>query len=296
MKEDYPELYEQVKQRVQEGRFEPQGAMWVEADTNVSGGEALVRQVLLGKRFFQKEFGVDINYLWLPDVFGYSAALPQILKKAGVDFFMTQKMSWNQVNTFPHHSFYWQGIDGSSVLAHMLPEETYNSPALPRSVVKIENNYHDKGISEHALMLFGIGDGGGGPGEEHLERLARIRNLAGLSPVRQEPAACFFEDWVKDAARSDGTPHSDGTPRSMNAPIPHLGRRVVPGAPFRHADHRSQEQVVQPPHGTGPARIGMDGCPGRKRISGRAPGSHLARSAALPVPRYPARLLHQARV
>lgn len=201
IQEDYPELYEQVKQRVQEGRFEPQGAMWVEADTNISGGEALVRQLLLGKRFFKKEFGVDINYLWLPDVFGYSGALPQILKKAGVDYFMTQKMSWNQVNTFPHHSFYWQGIDGSSVLAHMLPEETYNSPALPRSVVKIENNYHDKGVSEHAMMLFGIGDGGGGPGEEHLERLARIRNLAGISPVRQEPASRFFEQWVEDANR-----------------------------------------------------------------------------------------------
>ena len=107
MKEDYPELYERIKQKVKEGRFEAQGAMWVEADTNVTGGEALVRQVLLGKRFFQQEFGVDIHYLWLPDVFGYSAALPQILKKAGVDYFMTQKLSWNQVNTFPHHSFYW---------------------------------------------------------------------------------------------------------------------------------------------------------------------------------------------
>ena len=155
---------------------------------------------------------------------------------------MTQKMSWNQINNFPHHSFHWQGIDGSSVLAHMLPEETYNSPALPRSVVKIENNYHDKGVSDHALMLFGIGDGGGGPGEEHLERLARIRNLAGLSPVRQEPAAAFLRQHWAQGCRA----------------LPHLGGRAVPGAPFRHADHRGQEQVVQPPHGTGPARAGMD--------------------------------------
>ncbi|RPJ39346.1 MAG: alpha-mannosidase, partial [Chloroflexi bacterium] len=211
MKEDYPELYERIKQKISEGRIEPQGAMWVEADTNLSGAEALVRQVLLGKRFFQKEFGAEINYLWLPDVFGYSAALPQILKKSGVDYFMTQKMSWNQVNIFPHHSFYWQGIDGSAVLAHMLPEETYNSPAGPRAVMKIEDNYKDKGVSEHALMLFGIGDGGGGPGEEHLERLERIQNLAGLSPVRQETAACFFEQWAKDAERSDGTARSFGT-------------------------------------------------------------------------------------
>lgn len=201
VKDEYPTLYEKVKQRVKEGRFEPQGAMWVEADTNVSGGEALVRQILLGKRFFKKEFGVNINYLWLPDVFGYSAALPQILKKSGVDYFMTQKLSWNQVNHFPHQSFYWQGIDGSAVLTHMLPEETYNSPALPHSAVKIETNYQDKGVSDHALMLVGIGDGGGGPGEEHLERLERMRNLAGLSPITQEPAACFFERWVKDASR-----------------------------------------------------------------------------------------------
>lgn len=201
IKEDYPALYERVRQRVKEGRFEVQGAMWVEADTNVTGGESLVRQVLLGKRFFRQEFGVDIHHLWLPDVFGYSAALPQILKRAGVDIFMTQKMSWNLINPFPLHSFHWQGLDGTTILAHMLPEETYNSPALPRAVTKIEKNYREKGVSDQALLLFGIGDGGGGPGEEHIERIMRIRNLSGLSPVTQAPAAQFFETWRKDAAR-----------------------------------------------------------------------------------------------
>ena len=201
MKERYPGLYAKIKQKVAEGRLEPQGAMWVEADTNVSGGEALVRQVLLGKRFFKQEFGVDINYLWLPDVFGYSAALPQILKKADVDYFSTQKLSWSLINPFPHQSFYWQGIDGTTVLTHMLPEETYNSPAAPRSIRKIEQNYRDKDVSEHALMVFGIGDGGGGPGAEHLERLARLKNLQGLSPVKQEPVVAFFEQWKQDAAR-----------------------------------------------------------------------------------------------
>ena len=201
VKEDYPALYERVKQKVKEGRFEVQGAMWVEADTNISGGEALVRQLLLGKRFFKQEFGVEIRHLWLPDVFGYSGALPQILKLAGVDYFMTQKMSWNQINHFPHHSFHWCGIDGTAVLTHMLPEETYNSPALPRGVAKIEKNYPEKGVSDQCLMLFGIGDGGGGPGEEHIERLGRIRNLAGLSPVKPGMAADFFEVWKKDADR-----------------------------------------------------------------------------------------------
>ena len=201
VKEDTPQLYARIKERVREGRFEIQGAMWVEADTNVSGGEALVRQVLLGKRFFKAEFGVDIRHLWLPDVFGYSAALPQILKKAGVEIFMTQKLSWNLVNKFPHQSFRWQGHDGSTVLTHMLPEETYNSPALPRALSKLERNYHDKGRSTRALLLFGIGDGGGGPGEEHLERLARVGNLAGLQPLVQEPAARFFDAWSAESAR-----------------------------------------------------------------------------------------------
>ena len=201
MREHYPGLYERIRAQVRAGRIEPQGAMWVEADTNIAGGEALARQLLLGIRFFEQEFGVRCTYLWLPDVFGYSAALPQLLRLAGLRYFSTQKLSWSEINTFPHHSFHWQGIDGSRVLAHMLPEETYNGPALPRSVAKIEQNYKDSGVSGHSLMVFGIGDGGGGPGEEHLERLARIRNLAGLSPVRQRSVAGFFEDWQADSDR-----------------------------------------------------------------------------------------------
>jgi alpha-mannosidase len=199
IKDQYPALYARVKQSAAEGRFEVQGAMWVEADSNLTSGESLVRQLLYGKRFFRQEFGVEMNYLWLPDAFGYSGALPQILKKSGVEYFMTQKISWNLINTFPHQSFRWQGIDGSSVLAHMLPEETYNSPALPRSLSRIDKNYRDAGVSDRALLLFGIGDGGGGPGEEHLERLERLRNLAGLLPVAQEPAAVFFKKWAEDA-------------------------------------------------------------------------------------------------
>ena len=177
MKEGYPALYARIKQRVKEGRIEPQGALWVECDTNVTGGESLVRQLLYGRRFFREEFGVDVNNVWLPDTFGYSGALPQIMKLAGIRYFSTQKLSWSQINAFPHHSFHWQGIDGSQVLVHMLPEETYNGPALPHSLAKIETNYRDKGVSGHAFMAFGIGDGGGGPGEEHLERLARLEGL-----------------------------------------------------------------------------------------------------------------------
>ncbi|MGO4538066.1 alpha-mannosidase [Paenibacillus sp. 2TAB19] len=201
MKRNYPKLYEEIVQRVNEGRWEPQGAMWVEADTNVPGGESLVRQLLYGKRFFQQEFGQEMKSLWMPDVFGYTASLPQLLKKAGVDFMMTQKLSWSSYNRHPHHTFMWEGIDGSQVLMHMPPEDTYNSPAAPRSIVKAETDYLDKNVSEHCLMLFGIGDGGGGPGEEHLERLSREKNLLGLSPVVQTPSSVFFEKLEQNVER-----------------------------------------------------------------------------------------------
>jgi len=193
MKDEYPALYAQIKVRVAEGRWEVQGAMWVEPDANIPSGESLVRQILVGKRFFRDEFGVDVTNLWMPDVFGYSGSLPQILKAAGLTTFMTQKLSWSEVNTFPHHTFHWEGIDGSSVLVHMPPEGTYNSSAAPRAIARAEENFLDKAVSDRVLVLFGIGDGGGGPGEEHLERLARERDLQGLAPVVQEPSKVFFD-------------------------------------------------------------------------------------------------------
>ncbi|MGI4787527.1 MAG: alpha-mannosidase [Janthinobacterium lividum] len=193
MKDYYPSLYSQIKARVAEGRWEVQGAMWVEPDANIPSGEALVRQILYGKRFFRDEFGVDVTNLWMPDVFGYSGSLPQILKAAGLSTFLTQKLSWSEVNTFPHHTFHWEGIDGSRVLVHMPPEGTYNSSAAPRAIARAEENFLDKAVSDRVLVLFGIGDGGGGPGEEHLERLAREKDLQGLAPVVQEPAAAFFD-------------------------------------------------------------------------------------------------------
>jgi alpha-mannosidase len=201
MKERYPSLYEKIKRRVAEERWEVQGGMWVEADTNLSGAESLVRQFLYGKRFFREEFGKDMRILWLPDVFGYAGSLPQIMRQSGVDFFMTTKLSWNVVNMFPHHSFIWKGIDGSTVIAHMPPEGTYNSSGLPRAVAKSEKVFLEKDVSDRCLLVFGIGDGGGGPGEEHLERLSREKNLEGLAPVRQEHALSFFESIAKDAGK-----------------------------------------------------------------------------------------------
>ncbi len=192
VKDTYPGVYAKVKQKIAAGRWEVQGGMWVEADVNVSGGEALVRQFLYGKRFWHDEFGKATRMLWLPDVFGYNGALPQIMKKSEIDYFMTIKISWSKFNTFPHHTFWWEGIDGSRVLAHMPPEGTYNSAAAPRSIAAIEREYRDKYVSDQALLLFGIGDGGAGPGESHLENLSRMKNLEGLPPVIQEPAEDFF--------------------------------------------------------------------------------------------------------
>ena len=194
MKIYYPTLFEEIKERVHDRRWEVQGAMWVEPDTNVTGGESLVRQIVYGTKFWKEEFGVTVDNLWLPDVFGYTGALPQILKKSGIDYFMTQKLSWNEHNLFPHHTFWWEGIDGTRILTHMLPEGTYNSAALPHSVADAEKNFMEKGLSDHALMLYGIGDGGGGPGAYHQERLNRMKNLAGFAPVKQRFARDLFQD------------------------------------------------------------------------------------------------------
>ncbi len=199
VKKDFPVLFSKVKEKIKEGRIEVLGAMWVEPDTNLPSGESLVRQIIYGKRFWKEEFSIEVDNLWLPDVFGYSGALPQILKQTGIKYFSTMKLSWNTINKFPFHSFKWKGIDGSSVLAHMLPEETYNSPANPGAVLKIVDNYCEKNISSHALMAFGIGDGGGGPGAEHLERLNRMKDIADPGCVIQRKVSKFFTDWASES-------------------------------------------------------------------------------------------------
>ena len=173
MKEDFPEIYAQIKERVREGRWEADGAMWVEADCNLTSGESLTRQILLGSKFIKDEFGKEVEYLWLPDVFGYSWALPQILKKAGINTFMTTKISWNQYNRMPHDTFMWKGIDGSEVLTHFIttPDPwsepgswfyTYNGKLTPKTVKGTWEAYSEKQMNKDLLISFGYGDGGGG--------------------------------------------------------------------------------------------------------------------------------------
>lgn len=201
VKEDYPALFKRIQTAVKEGRFELQGGMWVEADTNITGGESLIRQFYYGKKFWREEFGKETNLLWLPDVFGFSGALPQIMRGCGCENFLTIKLSWNSVNQFPFHSFRWKGIDGSEVLVHMPPEGTYNSSASPKAVFDAAGIYAERGISENAMMLYGIGDGGGGPGREHLEYVRRGKDVCGLPRVIGATAAKFFDALRKERDR-----------------------------------------------------------------------------------------------
>ncbi len=193
VKKNYPEIYQKIKKQVKAGRWELQGGMWVEADCNLISGESLVRQILHGKNFFLDEFGVDVKNLWLPDVFGYSAAMPQIIRKSGMEYFVTQKLSWNQFNKFPHHTFKWQGIDGSEVITHFPPENDYNSQLLPSSLKKASENFSENHVLDEFLTLFGIGDGGGGATEQIIETGLRCHNLENSPKVKFDKAQNFLD-------------------------------------------------------------------------------------------------------
>ena len=207
VKENYPALYERIREKVREGRWEIQGGMWVEADCNLISGESMVRQFLYGKNFFMDEFGVDVRNLWIPDVFGYSASMPQIIKKSGCDYFLTQKISWSRINKFPHNTFIWRGIDGTEVLTHFPPEDSYNAVCTPEQRVRAENRFRENAFVDEFMSLVGIGDGGGGPSEEWLERNERMRNWDGCPKARYGTAAGFFDRLAKHA---DELPCWDG--------------------------------------------------------------------------------------
>ena len=217
LEQRYPELMEKIKERVKEGRWEPEGGMWLEADCNLTSGESLARQFIYGKRFFKEHFGVDNKVLWLPDVFGYSGALPQIMKKSGVDYFMTTKLAWNQINKIPNDTFIWRGIDGSEVLTHLIttlgigqnPKEsfftTYNGMLHPDAIMGGWERYQNKEINNDILISYGYGDGGGGPTRQMLEISKRMeKGIKGIPKVRQEGALTYFtelEQRVKDNKR-----------------------------------------------------------------------------------------------
>lgn len=206
VKERYPEVFEKIKKRVKEGRWETEGGMWVEPDCNVTSGESLVRQFLHGKQFFKNEFDKDNKILWLPDVFGYSAALPQIMKKSGIDYFMTTKISWNQFNKLPVDTFMWKGIDGTEVLTHLITTQdrgtpadsfntTYNGQLDPVCLMRGWDRYQQKEINNDILIAYGFGDGGGGPTRKMLETGVRMQSgIPGAPKVRMETSRKFFDE------------------------------------------------------------------------------------------------------
>jgi alpha-mannosidase len=197
VKEAYPLLFERIQKAVKDGRWECQGAMYVEADCNLPSGESLVRQFWYGKKFYREHFGVEVDNLWLPDVFGYSAALPQLMQKSDVTYFMTQKISWNQFNKFPHHTFMWEGIDGSEVFTHFLTPNNYRSDCGAKDLKNLERLNSDSNRTEYALFLYGAGDGGGGPSEELIRKIQRARDLEDLPKVKMAFAQEYFENSAK---------------------------------------------------------------------------------------------------
>lgn len=193
VREDYPALFDEIAKAVADGRWECQGAAWVEPDTNLPSGESLVRQFLYGKRFFRTTFGVDVTNLWLPDAFGYSAALPQIMKLADIEYLVSQKLSWNEINRFPHHTFDWEGIDGSRVRVHFLAADTYNNDNTPGALIAAQERFAQADVSADWLNLFGVGDGGGGPSRRHVEFARRAHDTEGAPKVRMSTARAFFD-------------------------------------------------------------------------------------------------------
>jgi alpha-mannosidase len=212
IKEDQPALFESIRQRIAEGRWEPIGGMWVEADCNLSGAESLARQFLLGRTFFREHFGKDAEspVLWLPDVFGYAWALPQLIRQAGLKYFMTIKIGWSQYNRLPYDTFLWQGIDGTQILTHFstVPDpgnyaSTYNAMADAREALGTWKNFQQKELHKDLLMAYGFGDGGGGPTREMLENIAVMKHFPALPQVRQSSAKAFFES-ITPLAESRG--------------------------------------------------------------------------------------------
>lgn len=221
VQEDAPQVFEKIKARIEEGRWEPEGGMWVEADCNLASGEALVRQFLHGKEYFRKNFNKNNEILWLPDVFGYSAALPQIMKLCGIKYFMTSKLSWSEFNLYPYDSFYWEGIDGTQILTHFTPARdfasgtqfdlayftTYNAMLEPGQLKGGWQRFQQKGLDNTFIVSYGFGDGGGGPTEWMLENGRRMATpLPGIPVAVQQHPSQFFKKLEENLSTNPDTP------------------------------------------------------------------------------------------
>jgi alpha-mannosidase len=203
IKERQPDLYQLIKERVARGQWLPVGGSWIEPDCNLPSGEALVRQYLFGQRFFEGEFGRRCRESWLPDTFGFNGQLPQIMRGAGIGRFLTQKLSWNRFTQQPHHTFVWQGIDGSEVVAHFPPVDDYNAEATVHELCASVRNFKDHSRSRESIVPFGHGDGGGGPTARMIETLERVRDLQAVPRTQIATVDAFFE---RVEARRDDLP------------------------------------------------------------------------------------------
>ena len=204
LEEDHPDIFNRMKQRIEEGRFIPVGGMWVEADGMLPAGESLIRQIAYGRKYFKEHLGVEPKGVWLPDSFGYTGAWPQIARRAGYEWFLTQKISWNDTTKFPHHSFMWEGIDGSRIFTHFPPADTYAAWCKVQELDYAEKNFQDKDLADRSLLLFGFGDGGGGPTRNMMEHLHRYENLEGVSKVSIEEPNDFFDKAHQQLAENAG--------------------------------------------------------------------------------------------
>ncbi|MCG8369696.1 MAG: hypothetical protein MJA32_04175, partial [Proteobacteria bacterium] len=199
LREDFPDLFEQVRERVADGRWETIGAAWIEPDCNVTGGESLVRQILYGQKFWREHFGRESKTFWLPDTFGYAWALPQILVKSGLDTFMTQKLTWSETNPFPHGHFDWEGVDGSRIRCTF--PQTYVSRTFPDEIAGFYERFPSKDAVSSFFYLYGYGDGGGGPVREDIELGKRLRDMPGFPRCRFSTAEAALEAVREDADR-----------------------------------------------------------------------------------------------
>lgn len=195
MKDHYPKLFERIAERICEGRYEPNGGSWIECDCNITGGEFIIRQFLWGQRFTQKHFGYLSNAFYLPDTFGYSVAIPQILKGVGIDYFLTTKLSWNDTNRFPYETYYWEGIDGSRVFAHHNVTHCWPSP---KTAVEVLRSLPQKSVSDRRILTFGYGDGGGGPEDGMLEMAKRMENLEGCPRMKYTTVGDYMRQMEAD--------------------------------------------------------------------------------------------------
>ena len=193
LKDGAPALFARVKESIAKGQWHPAGGMWVESDTNLPGGEALVRQFTVGLNWMERELGVAPTCTWLPDSFGYTGALPQIARLSGMTTFFTQKLNWSQTNTLPHHTFWWEGIDGTRIFTHFPPVDCYDSIVSAEEVFKAERNFKEKGRAKRSLLPYGYGDGGGGPVAEMVERARRFADMEGAPRVEFDSPDGFFD-------------------------------------------------------------------------------------------------------